>query len=408
MQSYLRFLVHNWSFLAAGILLSLSSSYGQTFFISIFASQIMDGFALTDGGWGTAYTIATTASAVVMIWAGGLTDAFRVRALAVWVMLALALACLMMTQAPGLWWLILTVFLLRLTGQGMMSHLAVVSMARWFVANRGKALSVASIGFSIGTAFLPIIFASLLVYYDWRWLWVASAVIILLTIPLISTLLRQERTPQAIAKEAQATGMDDRHWTRAEVLRHPVFWLMVPALLGPPAWGTALWFQQVHLAEVKDWSHVAFVALFPLSTAVTVVTTFACGWAIDRFGSARILPFYMLPFAVTFVLLFQAGTIGAAAFALAIFGIGQGLQSTLASAFWAEFFGTRNLGAIKAAAGAIMVFGSAIGPGISGWLIDAGLTFPDQMPGITLYFLFAAVCCTICAGVVRRKLAGAS
>ncbi len=403
-MSYLNFLRDNWSFLLAGVILTFSSSYGQTFFISIFADQIKAAHGLTDGGWGLSYTIATTASAVVMIWAGALTDRFRIRALSVWVMLGLAVACLMMTQAPAVWWLVLTVFLLRFTGQGMLSHLAVVAMARWFVATRGKALSIASIGFSIGTAFLPIIFAALLLTTDWRILWLICAAVLLLTIPVVTRLLRQERTPQSMAEESEALGMDSRHWTRAEVLRHPVFWLLVPALLGPPAWGTALWFQQVHIADVKGWSHVAFVALFPLSTAVTVAATFGCGWAIDRFGSARILPFYMLPFAVAFFVTGAASTIYMAAIGLAVLGIGQGIQSTLASAFWAEFFGTRHLGAIKAAAGAIMVFGSAIGPGISGVIIDLGVNFPTQMIWLTLYFLFAAGLCMVCARIVHPRL----
>ena len=403
-MGYLRFLFDNWSFLLAGLLLALSSSFGQTFFISIFAAQIMAAYGLTDGGWGLTYTVATTASAITMVWAGALTDRFRIRALAVVVMLALAGACLMMTQSPGLWWLFLTIFFLRLMGQGMMSHLAVVSMARWFTTNRGKALSIASIGFALGTAFLPILFAALLERQDWRWLWVGCAVALAVTLPVIHRLLRQERTPQSMAQESQSLGMRGRHWTRGQVLRHPVFWLMVPVLLGPPAWGTALWFQQVHLAEVKGWSHVTLVSLFPITMGVAVLTTFLSGWGIDRVGSGRLMPLYMVPFAVSFALLAGAQSLPAAALALAIFGIGQGMQGTLASAFWAEFFGTAHLGAIKAVAGAIMVFGSAIGPGVTGALIDRGISFPEQMTGIAAYFAAAALSATVAAALARRDL----
>ena len=407
-MSYLAFLRANWLFLSAGILMTFGSSYGQTFFISLFAAEIKGAFGLTDGGWGAVYTLATTASAIVMVWAGALTDRFRVRALARYVLLGLAVACLMMTQAPGVWWLVLTVFALRFFGQGMMSHLAVVAMARWFVATRGKALSIATVGFSIGTAFLPILFAPLLLSVDWRWLWVVVALITLATIPVLSILLRFERTPQAMAEETQATGMGGRHWTRNEVLRHPVFWLLVPVLLGPPAWGTALAFHQVHLAEVKGWSFVSYVALYPLSTAVAVGSTFASGWAIDRFGSARVLPVYMLPFGGAFLLMWLAAGIPGAALALVTFGVGQGFQATVASAFWAEFFGTRHIGSIKAVAGAIMVFGSAIGPGITGVLIDLGYSFPEQMPVLALYFLIAALMATIAARTATRSFSAAA
>ena len=74
-------------------------------------------------------------------------------------------------------------------------------------------------------------------------------------------------------------------------------------------------------------------------------------------------------------------------------------------AFWAEFYGTAHIGSIKAIAGAIMVFGSAIGPGITGAIIDLGIDFPGQMIWIAIYFACAAICATLAAGIARRQLA---
>jgi len=62
--------------------LTLSSCFGQTFFISIFAGEIRGEFGLSHGEWGGIYTIGTLASALLMLWAGGLTDRFRIRNLA--------------------------------------------------------------------------------------------------------------------------------------------------------------------------------------------------------------------------------------------------------------------------------------------------------------------------------------
>ena len=88
------FLRDNAPFLSAGALLTLLSSFGQTFFISVFAGEIRAQFGLSHGGWGAIYSLGTFASATVMIWAGVLTDRFRVRALGVWVVILLALAAL--------------------------------------------------------------------------------------------------------------------------------------------------------------------------------------------------------------------------------------------------------------------------------------------------------------------------
>lgn len=389
-MTYLRFLRENAPWLTAGVLLTLVSSFGQTFFISIFAGEIRQEFNLSHGAWGGIYTLGTTAAAIVMIWAGVLTDRFRVRHLGAIVLCVLAVACLLMAAVPSVWALPFVIFGLRFAGQGMMGHLAIVSTARWFVATRGKALSIVAMGFAFGQALLPLIFVALLSVMYWRVLWVIAAAMTLAAIPVLIALLRNERTPQSIARQSHAVGMDGRHWVRRDVIRHWLFWLMIPTLIGPSAWGTALFFQQVHLAEVRGWEHVQFVALFPLFTLTSVISTFASGWALDRLGTNRLMPFYLLPYCAAFMILAFAQTLTIAAVGMMVLGVSVGAGSTLPGAFWAEHFGTRNLGAIKALATAVMVFGSAIGPGISGLLIDLGIAFPDQMIGISVYFLLAA------------------
>lgn len=387
----LRFLSANWAFLLAGVLLSFTSSFGQTYFISIFAGEIMVKFDLTDGQWGGIYTLGTTASAILMVWMGGLTDMFRVRTLAPLMLIGLALSCLAMAWAPQAWMLVPIIFALRFFGQGMLVHLSVVAMARWFVATRGLALSISATGFGLGQAVLPLIFVSLLTWVAWERLWVVGAVMVVVVLPIIAYLLRLERTPQSIADESDVAGMQGRHWTRGEMLRDPLFWFLIPMLFGPPTWGTALFFQQVHLTQVKGWALVDFVALNPIFIVVATLATFGAGWAIDRFGTGRIIPFYLLPFALSFAVMAEAPTIPVAAVGLCLFALGAGMQATVPNAFWAEYYGTRNVGSIKAAATAIMVFGSAIGPGVTGLLIDRGIDFPDQMWPIAAYFLIAAV-----------------
>ncbi|KAA9006816.1 MFS transporter [Histidinibacterium aquaticum] len=399
----LDFLRENAAFLLAGFLLTFTSSYGQTFFISIFAGEMRGEFGLSHGQWGLIYTIGTTVSAAVMIWSGMLTDVFRVRQLALIVMPSLALACLAMAAVPSAVVLVFVIFALRLSGQGMMSHLAVTSMARWFSARRGTALSISSMGVSLGQAVLPMLFVALMATISWRSLWVLGAVLVALTIPVIFMLLRLERTPQSLAKDDQFAGMNDRHWTRGEVLRHPLFWLMVPALLGPPAWGTALFFQQVHMAEVKPWTLGEWVSLLPFFTVMMIASNLGSGQAIDRWGVAPVVAFYMTPFALGFLIIGFAPGIWVAAVGLLIVGIGNGMQATVPGAFWAEFFGTRHLGAIKAASTAIMVLGSAIGPGVSGYLIDWGIDFPQQMIGIFVYFVLAGLLASF--GVLRARTA---
>jgi MFS family permease len=403
-MDYFRFLKDNIRWLAAGVLLTFSSSFGQTYFISLFAGEIRSEFGLSHGEWGGIYTLGTATSAIVMIWSGALTDRFRVRQLGAVVFILLALACLFMASVSTVWALLLAIFALRLTGQGMASHISTVAMARWFVATRGRALSIASIGYAAGQAILPIIFVSLLVSVHWRTLWIAAAILALFAAPALIALLKHERTPQSIARDMPSLGMNNKHWTRKMVLNHWLFWLLVPSFLGPSAWGTALFFQQVHLSEVKGWSHLEFVSLLPLFTVVSVGSTFLVGSSLDRFGTGRLMPYLMLPYAAAFLVLSYADTIFMAAVGLVVLGFGAGASTTLPGAFAAEFYGTKFIGGIKSLVAALMVLGSAIGPGITGVLIDRGIDFPHQMSAISIFFLAASALTAIAVIRARKDL----
>ncbi|WP_306127238.1 MFS transporter [Roseovarius sp. MMSF_3350] len=397
----LDFLRDNLPFLSAGMLLTFLSSFGQTFFISLFAGEIRAAWGLSLGQWGGIYTLGTTASALVMVWAGGLTDFFRVRTLAPIILILLAFACLSMAFNPVWWGLIAVIFALRFTGQGMTSHLAVVAMSRWFIATRGKALSIATLGFALGEALLPLVFVALLAVYDWHMLWVAAALIALAGVPVIHRLLRLERTPQMLAETDQSVGMENRHWTRNQALFHWLFWFMVPALLGPAAFNTAFFFHQVHFADLKGIPHVQLVALYPFYTTVGIVAMVLSGWALDRFGTARLIPFFQLPMVAAFGIFAISDNTLTLFAGLFFLGLTTGANTTLPNAFWAEFYGTARLGSIKAMAAAVMVLGSAIGPGLTGIGIDLGLGLESQYLIVAGYFVFTTLMMTI--GITRAK-----
>ncbi|MEM7616339.1 MAG: MFS transporter, partial [Pseudomonadota bacterium] len=271
------------------------SSFGQTYFISIFAGEIRAEFGLSHSTWGGIYAVGTLASAALMLLIGGVADGHAARKLATLNLIAFALLCLAMAAVPTAALLPLVIFGLRFCGQGMMGHLAIVSVGRWFKAQRGRAVSVVSSGYSVGEAILPVTFVFLMVTVGWRGAWVAAALLILLFIPLLRRLLSTERAPQGLAEADQSLGMGGHHWTRGQAVGHWLFWACIPGLLAHPIFGTAFFFQQVHMVEQKGWALESFAALFPLYTAASIAALFAGGALVDRLGVGRIMPFYLLP-----------------------------------------------------------------------------------------------------------------
>lgn len=397
----LKFYKQNFRWLFAGVLLTFSSSFGQTYFISIFAGEIREEFDLTHGGWGTVYMVGTLCSAFAMVFAGSLMDNFRARALGAIMLIAIAGTAALMSINTSLFGLVGIIFLLRFFGQGMLAHVPKVAMARWFQATRGRALSITNMGFVIGEATLPLLFVTISTLMGWRNAWLIVAALALLFIPIILRLLKTERTPKSEAEENKSAGMMGKHWTRMDAIKHPLFWFVFPTWLAIPAFTTAFFFHQVHFTEVKGWELIDFVALFPIYASISLLILVMSGFIIDRFKSGFLVPLITLPFAASFFIFSFADTLLMAAVAFVFFAFMLGFSSTVSSTFWAEFYGTEHLGSIKSFAASIMVFASAIGPWLTGFFIDKGITLDQQLPIIAIYLLFCSFLSAI--GIIKAR-----
>lgn len=373
------FIRENARWLATGILLSVGSSFGQTYFISIFAGEIRDAYGLTDGQWGGIYTVATLTSAMLLIGLGGRADTVPLSRLAVIVAALFAAAACLMAIGTSIWTLLMAVFLLRFCGQGMMTHMKATAMARWFVATRGRAMAITNLGYPVGEAVLPVVTILIIAGIGWRATWgVAAAVIALVLIPALMWLLAQNRAPAGSNGGQGAPGLFGKHWTRSEVLRHPLFYAFIPFLLTPGFIGTVIFFHAVHVAEVKGWTLTELAPSYSAYALASVTIGFSSGWLADRFGPVTLMPVALLPMALGMFLIGPAETPLGWSVALALVGVTQGVAATLGGTLMPSLFGTRNLGSIRAIATAIMVVSTAIGPGITGWFIDQGISYPDQ------------------------------
>nr|WP_245232471.1 MFS transporter [Thiorhodococcus minor] len=368
--------------LALGLLLTLSSSIGQTYFIGLFAGAIRGDLVLSHAGFGGIYTLATTASAACLLWLGKVADRVEPARLAAWVMLLLAVAALAMAMTDALWLLAVALFGLRFFGQGMLGHIAVTLLARRFAAGRGRALGIAMLGYPIGEALLPLLVALALAAFDWRAIWLATALAMVLMIPAVLALGRAmcRRLPSPAPTPGADGGLDDDGWTRAEVLRDRRFHALLPALAAAPFLVTGVLFHQVHLAQAKGWTLAQLAACYPVYAIASTAAALGSGWLIDRIGAVRLLPLFLLPMALGLALV--GGDIGQgaegtaliiAACFMGLLGITPGSATVLFGALWAEVYGTRHLGAIRALAMACMVFATALAPGVLGWLLDRGV-----------------------------------
>ncbi len=404
-MGYWDFLRQNRRFLGFGFALSFFSVYGQTFYISLFGAGIRDEFGLTNAQFGAAYSAATLASAVTLVWLGRLIDRVHLTAFVVAICGGMFVSALALALAPNYAILTLAFFGLRLTGQGLMIHTALTSMARYFDAGRGKAVAIAQTGIPVSEAVLPSLAVALMALFGWRAAWsVASASVLLIALPLLLWLLRGQRQRHVahlarIENAAANIGSHIRHWSRAEVLHDPRFYAILVPLTSLPFMGTALFFHQLLVATSKGWSLSWLAAMFVIFALSTVPSALVAGSIVDRFGAVRVFPFALFPFmtALVFLILFD-GPLVAIPY-MAFFGVAAGFQAPVANALITEIYGSTHLGAIRAMLGSVMVLASAPSPAIIGWAFDGGASVET----IALWFLaYLAVAATVSFFVARH------
>jgi MFS family permease len=388
----MNFILQNARWLAATALLYFCSSFGQTFFISLFAGEIREAFNLSHGDWGFIYSGGTLASAIAMLCFGGYVDKYKISLNIKIVVISLSLICLAMTFVKQVWILPFIIFGLRFFGQGMLIHIPAVAIGKWYGKNKGKALSLSIMGFSIGEAILPVIFVSLFILIGWRNSWLVGTIILLITLPIIINFLSNERIPNSSQENIiDQVGMGSKHWKRKEVLKHWVFWSVIIPFLIPPIFSTAFFFNMVHLTEIKSWSLITFTSLFPFYTGMSILTTLTSGWILDKFGVEKILPFYLLPMALGLLVFSYSDTYMTAAIGFSFLGMTQGLAMMIGGTFWPAYYGTKNLGSVRSLSTSCMVFGTAIGPAVVGKLLDFSINYNLILLGMSFLAIIASV-----------------
>lgn len=403
-QSNLRFLRENARWLAAGFLLTLFSSFGQTFFIGLSGNEIRATFGLSGGMFGALYMVATLASASTLPFLGRTLDLMPGWKVVRFTIPLLALACISITLAPNLIVLTLAIYMLRLFGQGMMTEIAFTEIGRWFVASRGKAMSLVVPGQPFGSAVLPVIVVLIdAASGNWHvaW-WLSAGLLLIIALPLVMRLMRVERVPAA-TEAPSSQGTTARDWTRAEVIRDPVLYMLLAGLLAPPFIGTVIFFHQGYLTELRGYSDLVFAAAFPVMSIATVGFGFVCGGLIDRFGALRLLPFVLAPLALASLTVALVTPVWGVYLFMALLGVSNGFTGTLMGALWPEVYGVKNLGGVRAIIVAAMVLSTAVGPGITGVLIDMGVALPSQMLGMAVWCVVAAGSLTIASRRVRAR-----
>ena len=361
-----------------GFIFTFFSSFGQSFFLGLFNAPIRNELGITHGQFGNIYATATIFSSLLLIWVGKKIDEYQIIYYSFFVILLLFFSSLFFSFINSIIFLSIGIFLMRFSGQGLMSHTSTTTISRFFEKSRGKALSTIWFGLSSAEFILPVLITYLFVIYSWRSVWQGIAIIIIIFLPFVVL-----NTIKQIKLDSREKDLDPKKnfkiksWRRREVIKDYRFYIVSLNMLAMPWIATGVFVYQSFISDSKMWNIYTIPKAFMVYSLASIITLFFSGFLVDKFTSRKLIPIMNIPLLISlFVLFYYQQEISAFIF-LGLVGISNGLANVLGSSTWAEIYGVKFIGSIKALTTAFMVFSTAFGTAVFGLMIDNGFSIEN-------------------------------
>ena len=358
-----------------GFIFTFFSSFGQSFFLGLFNAPIRNELGITHGQFGNLYATATICSSLFLVWVGKKIDDYKLINYSLFVIILLFLSSLFFSFINSIYFLAIGIFLMRFSGQGLMSHTSATAITRFFDKSRGKALSTIWFGLSSAEFILPVLVTYLFIIYSWRTVWQGIAILVILFLPLV--VLNTIKSINLDSREDEKTNLNKikiKNWKRKEVIKDYRFYIVSLNMLAMPWIATGIFVYQSYITDSKLWSTYTIPKAFMVYSITSIITLFSSGFLVDKFTSRKLIPAMNIPLLFAMIVLFYFQNEIYAYFFLGLIGVSNGLANVLGSSTWAEIYGVKYIGSIRALTIALMVFSTAFGTAVFGILIDYGFS----------------------------------
>ena len=384
-----------------GFIFTFFSSFGQSFFLGLFNSSIRDALSISHGQFGSLYASATLLSSIVLVWIGKKIDDVNILKFASYVIIFLSVSCFIFSKISSVIFLFVGIFLMRLAGQGLTTHTATTTISRFFEKNRGRALSIGWLGLSLAEFILPVLIVFLLTFVEWRNIWISISIVVIIVLPIVAyTLVREIKLDTREEAKNNEIPKEIRQWKRTEVLKDYRFYIICMTMLAMPWIATGSFVYQSFITNSKGWGPYVIAQSFMAYSTFSVITLFISGFLIDKFSSRKLLIYMNIPLFFSTIVLFYFKTPISSFVFLGLIGISNGLANVLGSSTWAEIYGVKHIGSIKALTTALMVFSTAFGTALFGILIDFGFSI-EQIAVVSGAYILLSI---LLLYLVKNKL----
>jgi predicted MFS family arabinose efflux permease len=362
-----------------GFIFTFFSSFGQSFFLGLFNAPIRNELGITHGQFGSIYASATICSSLLLIWVGKKIDDYRILNYSFFVVVLLFASTLFFSFINSVYFLAAGIFLMRLSGQGLMSHASTTTISRFFEKSRGRALSTIWFGLSTAEFILPVLITYFFLIYSWRTVWQGIAILIILLLPfvILNTIKSVNLDSRETDNNSKLKKIKIKSWRRRDVIKDYRFYIVSLNMLAMPWMATGIFVYQSFISDSKMWAVYTIPKAFMVYSITSIITLFMSGFLVDKYTGRKLVLYMNLPLLLAMFTLFQFNHQISAYVFLGLIGVSNGLANILGSSTWAEIYGVKYIGSIKALTTAFMVFSTAFGTAVFGLLIDRGFSIEN-------------------------------
>ncbi len=374
----------HWPLIVFGMICTFLAGFGQTFLLAQFIPSLQEQFALSRTEVSFVYSLATLIASLGLGKIGELLDRWSLTAFSLFTLSGLVAGFFLLSFAEGIITIGLAFFLIRGFGQMNFGLMASTTIAKLFGRHRGKALTWAQFGRSIGEGFLPLIAALVVLNFSLRWSLLMMALILMvitfsmltLLVPKLETLTPLYTDNDQVTKR-QKSGPEK--WTWKIYLQEKNALLLIAMGTVLPFAVTGLFFQQGSLATDFGIDPKLMASSFMIYSAVQLLGNLVWGPLVDRFTARRVLPFSPLAMIGGMLILLTWDHVFAVYFYMGSLALSVGMNSMARNSFWAEAYGLEQLGKLKGVDSMVMVMGTAIAPTVFAGILDLGFVFQELM-----------------------------
>ncbi len=335
--------------------------------------MIFQTYKITNTTFGTLYAAATLLSAFALPFLGPLIDRVDVRKYCLGVFFGLLSGVFLLFRTKYILGLFIAIFLLRLLGQGLCTHINGVCTARYFGLNRGKALSLTNVGFPLAEGvFTPLIALVIGFYGELNTTYLLAVILTSVYLPATFFITKKNHLYNHGPQEGEFVDAhtNKKSWTPREVLRHKIFYLLISHSVFPAFSLSGFLIYQLSYTQAKGWPLQTIAFSMSLFAIGRLLSSFLIGPLVDKLGAIQLFPYYQIPLTIAFVILWGFSPILTSYVGLFLCGLTVGAAAPIKSSLWAELYGIQHLGAIKSLFATIIVVVTSISPLFFGWMVD--------------------------------------